>query len=44
MILLNITAAMFCILLIILFVCLSTQLISTTFDTIRDIRKEWNKK
>lgn len=44
MILLNITAAMFCLLLIILFACVSTMLISTIFETIGDIRKEWHKK
>jgi hypothetical protein len=44
MTLINITAAAFCILLIVLFVCIATLLVSTTADTINDIRKTWRKK
>lgn len=44
MILLNITAAMFCVLLIVLFVCIAILCINATLGVIRDNRKEWNKK
>lgn len=44
MTLLNITAAAFCILLIVLFVCIATMLVSTTVGLINDIRKTWHKK
>ena len=44
MTLLNITAAAFCILLIVLFICIATMLVSITVDLINDIRKTWHKK
>ena len=44
MTLIDITAAAFFILLIVLFVCIATMLVSTTVDMINDIRKTWRKK